>query len=270
MRRLLPPPTGDDGTNGSPGPGGPDGKQWSLTDLAAAYAYPDPLPAEGWLRANMVTSLDGAGHHEGRSQPLSSSADMRIFGVLRALADVIVVGAGTVRSEGYRPARRREEFAAARAAAGQGPAAAIAVVSAGLDLDFSLPLFTEPLVPTLVVTGEAAPPERLAAARAAGARVVFAGDGAGVEPARVRAELAALGHRRQLTEGGPGLLGRFVTAGALDELCLTISPRMTAGTAGRIAYDGTPLEVPRELEPVSILEEDGFLFTRYAARSLGR
>ncbi|MCE7082266.1 pyrimidine reductase family protein [Streptomyces sp. ST2-7A] len=264
MRRLLPPPTGDDGPNG------PDGREWSPAELAAAYAHPDPLPDGGWLRANMVTSLDGAGHHGGRSQPLSCPADMRIFGVLRALADVIVVGAGTVRSEGYRPARRREEFAGARVAAGQEPVAAIAVVSAGLDLDFSSPLFTEPVVPTLLVTGEAAPPERLAAARAAGARTVFAGEGATVEPARVRTELAALGYRRQLTEGGPGLLGRFVAAGVLDELCLTVSPRMTAGEAGRIARDGTPVEVPRELEPISILEEDGFLFTRYVTRSAGR
>ncbi|MBB0245611.1 pyrimidine reductase family protein [Streptomyces alkaliphilus] len=246
------------------------GEQWSLADLAAAYAYPDPLPAEGWLRANMVTSLDGAGHHGGRSQPLSCPADMRIFGVLRALADVVVVGAGTVRSEEYRPARRREEFAAARAAAGQEPVAAIAVVSAGLDLDFSRPLFTEPVVPTLVVTGEAAPPERLAAARAAGVGIVFAGDGPTVDPARVRTELAALGYRRQLTEGGPGLLGRFVTAGVLDELCLTVSPRLTAGDAGRIARGGDGVEVPRELEPVSILEEDGFLFTRYTSRPANR
>ncbi|MER5888241.1 pyrimidine reductase family protein [Streptomyces sp. NPDC001941] len=233
--------------------------EWSLGDLADRYAY----PREGaWLRANMVSSLDGAAQHEGRSQPISSDTDMRIFGTLRGLADVVVVGAETVRLEGYRPARARDAFAARRAAAGQGPAPAIAVVTASLDLDFTLPLFTEPLVPTLVVTGAAAPRERVRAAEKAGALVVVAGDGAGAEPARVRAELAGRGLARQLTEGGPRLLGQFVAAGALDELCLTVSPTLTAGDAQRIA-GGPSLAVPERFALASVLEEDGFLFTRY-------
>ncbi|MFD3535615.1 pyrimidine reductase family protein [Streptomyces sp. NPDC058664] len=241
---------------------GGGGREWSLDELADAYAYPE-LPARGsWLRANMVSSLDGAGQHDGRSQPLSSETDMRIFGTLRALADVVVVGAETVRLEGYRPARAREAFAARRAAAGQGPAPVIAVVSASLALDFSLPLFTEPLVPTLVLTGAAAPPERIAAARAAGAEVLVAGDGTGVEPARALSALAERGLRRQLTEGGPRLLGQFVAADVLDELCLTVSPTMTAGDAQRIA-GGPGVAVPTRFSVASVLERDGFLFTRY-------
>jgi 5-amino-6-(5-phosphoribosylamino)uracil reductase len=187
---------------------------------------------------------------------------MRIFGTLRALADVVVAGAETVRQEGYRPARARAEFAGARAAAGQGPAPAIAVISASLDLDFSLPLFTSPLVPTLVLTGAAAPADRVAEAERSGARVVVAGDGAGVDPARAVAALAGLGHTRLLTEGGPRLLGQFVAAGVLDELCLTISPMLTAGDAQRIA-GGPAVAVPRRFELASLLEEDGFLFGRY-------
>ncbi|MER5311588.1 pyrimidine reductase family protein [Streptomyces sp. NPDC002773] len=237
-------------------------RAWSLDELADAYAYPE-LPAGGsWLRANMVSSLDGAGQHDGRSQPLSSDTDMRIFGTLRALADVVVVGAETVRLEGYRPARAREAFADRRVAAGQGPAPVIAVVSASLELDFSLPLFTGPLVPTLVLTGAAAPADRVAAARAAGAEVLVAGEGAGVEPARARAVLAERGLRRQLTEGGPRLLGQFVAADVLDELCLTVSPTMTAGGAQRIA-GGPAVAVPTRFAMASVLEQDGFLFTRY-------
>ncbi|MEU4093473.1 pyrimidine reductase family protein [Streptomyces sp. NPDC026673] len=230
--------------------------------LADAYAYPEPPGGEPWLRANMVSSLDGAARHDGRSQPLSSDADMRVFGVLRALADVVVVGAETVRQEGYRPARAREAFAARRAAAGQGPAATIAVVSARLDLDFSLPLFTEPLVPTLVLTGEDAPADRVAAAEKAGARVVRAGTGRGVDPARAVRELAALGLRRMLAEGGPRLLAQFAAAGVVDELCLTIAPLLTAGDAMRI-MNGPGIADPVRFSPVSILEEEGFLFTRY-------
>ncbi|MER6524134.1 pyrimidine reductase family protein [Streptomyces sp. NPDC001508] len=251
---------------GSASPGASDRveREWSLDELAAAYAYPEPdrHGGEAWLRANMVSTLDGAAQYEGRSQPISGAADMRIFGTLRALADVVVVGAQTVRKEGYRPARARAEFAAARQAAGQGPAPAIAVVSASLELDFSLPLFTAPLVPTLVLTGAAADRDRIAAAERAGARVVIAGNGTEVDPARAVRALAGLGHTRLLTEGGPRLLGRFVAAGVLDELCLTLSPMLTAGNAQRIA-DGPPVAVPRRFELVSLLTEAGYLFARY-------
>ncbi|MFJ8198609.1 pyrimidine reductase family protein [Streptomyces sp. NPDC096152] len=272
MRRLFPvtdetaaqAPGEARGAGGAHVPGAPADREWSLSELAAAYAYPEPGPGGrgSWLRANMVSTLDGAAQHEGRSQPISSAADMRIFGTLRALADVVVVGAETVRQEGYRPARAREEFAAMRAAAGQGPAPAIAVVTASLELDFSLPLFTSPLVPTLVLTGAAAPADRVAAAGKAGAKVVTAGDGAGVDPARAVAALAGLGHTRLLTEGGPRLLGQMVAAGVLDELCLTVSPMLTAGDAQRIA-GGPPVPVPRRFTLASLLEQDGFLFTRY-------
>ncbi|PWI20435.1 pyrimidine reductase family protein [Streptomyces sp. Act143] len=247
-------------------------REWSLDELAAAYAYPASVtaPAAGasggarvpWLRANMVSTLDGAAQHDGKSQPISTAADMRIFGTLRGLADVVVVGAETVRQEGYRPARARAEFAAAREAAGQGPAPAIAIVSASLDLDFSLPLFTSPLVPTLILTGAAAAPGRVATAEKAGARVVTAGDGVGVEPARAVRALADLGFARLLTEGGPRLLGQFVAAGVLDELCLTVSPMLTAGGAQRIA-GGPAVAVPQRFALVSLLEEEGFLFGRY-------
>ncbi|GAA0388655.1 pyrimidine reductase family protein [Streptomyces luteireticuli] len=254
MRRLFPSPTA---------PADLENREWGFDELADAYAYPAATAAgRPWLRANMVSSLDGAAHHEGRSQPLSSSADMRIFGTLRALADAVVVGAETVRQEGYRPARAREAFAARRAALGQPPAPVIAVVSAGLDLDFSLPLFTGPLVPTLVLTGEAAPAERRDAARAAGAEVVVAGEGRTVDVARIPELLAARGLTRLLTEGGPRLLGQFAAAGVLDELCLSLAPMVAAGAAPRIA-GGPPLEVPERFGLASILEEDGFLFTRY-------
>ncbi|MFI2087818.1 pyrimidine reductase family protein [Streptomyces rishiriensis] len=266
-------------------------REWSLDELADAYAYPEPgsgssssssesgrgtapepgpgtAPEPGpgerrpWLRANMVSTLDGAAQHEGRSQPISTAADMRIFGTLRGLADVVVVGAETVRLEGYRPARARAEFARRREAAGQGPAPAVAVVTAGLDLDFSLPLFTSPLVPTLILTGAAAAPDKVAAAERAGARVVIAGDGMGVDPARAVRALADLGHTRLLTEGGPRLLGQFVAAGVLDELCLTVSPMLTVGDAQRIA-GGPSLAVPQRFALASLLEEEGFLFGRY-------
>ncbi|MBP0456707.1 pyrimidine reductase family protein [Streptomyces montanisoli] len=258
MRRLFPVtyPTPE-----GPPPGGD--RTWTLEELADAYAYPALAGGRPWLRANMVSTLDGAAQHEGRSQTISSAGDMRIFGVLRALADVVVVGAETVRQVDYLPARAREAFAARRAASGQGPAAAIAVVSASLALDFSRPLFTAPRVPTLLLTGAAAPPERVREAEKAGAEVVVAGDGPGVDPVRAVDALAERGLTRLLTEGGPRLLGQFVASRLLDELCLTVSPLLTAGSAQRVA-GGPEVAVPERFEPVSLLSEDGFLFCRYA------
>ncbi|MGW3284607.1 pyrimidine reductase family protein [Streptomyces sp. NPDC001002] len=261
---LVDPESGGDLVDPESG-GGLVDREWTLAELSAAYAYPEPSaggPPVPYLRGNMVSTLDGAAQHGGKSQGISNAADMRIFGTLRGLADVVVVGAETVRQEGYRPARARDDFAAARAAAGQGPAPAIAVVTASLDLDFSLPLFTSPLVPTLVLTGASAAPDRVAAAEKAGTRVVIAGDGVGVDPARAVLALGELGHTRLLTEGGPRLLGQMIAAGVLDELCLTLSPMLTAGDAQRIA-GGPSVAVPQRFALVSLLTEEGFLFGRY-------
>jgi 5-amino-6-(5-phosphoribosylamino)uracil reductase len=113
-----------------------------------------------------------------------------------------------------------------------------------------------------VLTGAAAAPERIAAAEKAGAQVVIAGDGVGVEPARLVRALAERGYTRLLTEGGPRLLGQLIAAGVLDELCLTVSPMLTAGDAQRIA-GGPGVAVPQQFGLVSLLEEAGFLFSRY-------
>ncbi|MFJ8332647.1 pyrimidine reductase family protein [Streptomyces sp. NPDC094437] len=263
MRRLVP-VTDETVVDARGGTTGGDGA-WGPAELAAAYAYPEsaagvrPVP---WLRANMVSSLDGAAEHDGRSAPLSGPADQRVFHTLRALADAVVIGAETVRHEGYGPARAGTGFEAARAAAGQGVAPAIAVVSAGLDLDFTLPLFAEPLVPTLVVTGAGAPAEGVAAAEKAGVKVVFAGDGASVDPGRVVAVLGGLGFTRLLAEGGPRLLGQMVASDVLDEMCVTFSPTLAAGDAQRIAW-GPAVPDPLRFALVSLMEEDGFLFGRY-------
>ncbi|MFI9329859.1 pyrimidine reductase family protein [Kitasatospora sp. NPDC052868] len=233
----------------------------SLESLAAVYAYPDQVNhGQPWLRANMVSGLDGGAKLEGLSEGLSGDADKRIFGVLRALADVVLVGAETVRAEGYRPGRARADFAAARRAAGQQPAPAIAVVTRSLELDLTAPLFTEPLVRTVVVTTSDAPPERLRAA-AEVADVVLAGRGS-VDLRSAVASLAERGWTRLLSEGGPRLLGQLAAEGLLDELCLSLAPLITAGDAPRIIHDAEMPDVQR-MRLVSLIEQKGFLFTRY-------
>ena len=136
------------------------------------------------------------------------------------------------------------------------------MVSASLELDFSLPLFTAPLVPTLILTGAARPPTGWRGAEKAGAQVVIAGEGRPWTRHGCPRLLAELGLHRLLTEGGPRLLGQFVAAGVLDELCLTSPPVLAAGTR-RGSRAGPSVPGPRRFALESVLEEEGFLFTRY-------
>ncbi len=249
LRLLLPGPVlvGDLGR----------GRADALQALADLYAYPEPLPG-GWVRANMVATLDGAAYDaSGSSRGISAPADQAVLGVLRALADVVVVGAGTARAEGYAPLPARPAFASRRTAAGQAPAAVLAVVTASGRLDPASPLVATDAT-TLVVTCARAPLDRLRELVGPD-RVVVAGD-ADVDPARATAALAERGLRRVLVEGGPTLLGRFAAAGRLDELCLTWSPLVVGGDGPRVAH-GAPAGL--RLRPAHLLEADGLLLGRW-------
>ena len=87
----------------------PDEARLDDAGLAARYACPDPGAGVPWVRANMVMSLDGAASLLGRSGGLSGEADRQVFAMLRAITDVILVGAGTVRAEKYGPVRPESE-----------------------------------------------------------------------------------------------------------------------------------------------------------------
>ena len=231
MRQLL------------PGPEAP-------VDPGAVYDAGDRAPFEDgrpWLLANMVASADGAATLTGRSGGLSSAADRDLFSRLRGVADLILVGASTVRAEGYGPAR------------GDDPPP-IAVVSGSLALDWGSRFFTEARARPLVVTSAAADPERVAEAEQV-ADVVVAGDHR-VEPRRALAAFGERGHRVVLCEGGPSLLAEIAGADCLDELCLTVSPLLAGGTSPRILAGPLP-NAPVDLRLASVLEEEGLLFLRY-------
>jgi riboflavin biosynthesis pyrimidine reductase len=205
--------------------------------LAGLYAYPAGEALDRpWLRANMVVSVDGAAWLARRTGGLSGPADRLLFSVLRSLADVIVVGAATARAERYRPAAERAIWPVLRE--GRAPTPPIAVVTRELSLDPDSPLIALAPAgsPTIVLTTAAAP-ERRRAAVARHAEVVVAGQDS-ITPAAVIGALAERGYRRVLTEGGPNLLGQFTAAGLLDDLCLTISPLLEGGWAGRILTAG--------------------------------
>jgi riboflavin biosynthesis pyrimidine reductase len=233
-------------------------------DLAALYAYPAGLD-RAWVRANMIESADGAAEVDGRSGGLSGPGDRDVFGVLRALADVILVGAGTARDEQYRPARVRPEWAGLRA--GRPAAPPIAVLTGRLDLDLAGPLLSPatggpaPDARTIVITCGTCAADRRAAA-AAHADVIVAGERQ-VDLAAAVAALAQRGHRRILAEGGPRLLGQLAAAGLIDELCVTVSPVLAGGPAGRI-IQGPPGGAGRaRLDLAHVLAGDSYLFCRY-------
>jgi riboflavin-specific deaminase-like protein len=230
-------------------------------DVLAAYAYPPLGEAPCWLRANMVATVDGAATGpDGRSGSISSGADRRLFHHLRGLCDALLVGAGTARTENYRPLSSSDEVAAARAASGQAPRPTLVVVSRALRLEPDLRMFSGP-DRVVVVTSRAAP-AAAADALAVVADVVRTGDDE-VDLHEALDLLAGRGLRLLLCEGGPSLLGDLVADGLLDELCLTVAPVALSGTAPRAAH-GRPAAVPVSLEPaIVVLADDGSLLTSW-------
>ncbi len=238
LRRLLPDPVDE-------------------VDLISAYGYPDGT----WLRANMISSADGAATIDGHAGGLGNKNDQRVLAALRALCDVVIAGAGTVTAEGYGPARAREEYQALRAAAGQPPAPQMAVVSQHLSLDFGSRYFVETTQPPIVVTCADAPADRLLAAQKV-ASVIIAGERVVSAAAMVDA-LASRGYRKLLCEGGPTLLGAVAADGVLDELCLTIAPMIVGGDSRRV-LDGPVLSPARRMRLTQLLQDDDdLLFARY-------
>lgn len=227
-------------------------------DLEAAYAY----PSEGsWSRLNFVASLDGAtADGTGRSDGLSSPGDQRVFALLRSLADVIVVGAGTARAEAYAPVRPSEVDTALRHRLGLAPLPPLAVVSSSLDLPPELFSGDEGAAATLVITCEDAPAAALTDMRRRAELLVCGRDR--VDHQEAREQLAGRGLRRILTEGGPGLAGAMFAAGALDELCLTLSPQVLAGDARRLTT-GPVINPAARLQLGHVLADDDHLLLRY-------
>lgn len=217
--------------------------------LAAHYAWPEgPGPH---VRVNFVSSVDGAVSVDGRSGGLGTAADKAVFRLLRELADVVLVGAGTVRAENYNGVRRPTR--------GRATPPPVAVVTGSADLDPTAKLFTDTVVPPLILTTASAPAERRAALADAGGEVVALPR---LTPDALLAELGRRGLRHVLCEGGPGLLGALQAADAVDELCLTISPLLVAGEAGRIAH-GPPGSPPRRLTLAGALQADDALLLHY-------
>lgn len=229
-------------------------------DLERLYGYPGDLDRP-WVQVNFTSSADGAASLDARSEGLSSAGDKRVFFMGRTLADVVLVGAGTVRAEGYRGARTNPERVERRARLGLSAVPPIAVLTRGANLDPASPLLTDTRVPPIVFTTARAPEDRRRALADAGADVVLAGD-TDVDLGAALKELDERGLRRVDCEGGPTLFGDLIAADLVDQLCLTVAPLLAGAGAGRIAA-GRPAPAARTLELASILYDDGFSLLRY-------
>lgn len=217
----------------------------SVDDLERWYAYPE---GRTWVRANMVSTIDGSIRGaDGLAKSITTKADQQVFNLARRACDVILVGAGTVRAEDYKPSRRT-----------------VALVSARLDVPLSLRMFTDrtdenprPIVLTTDESAHRAPENLLAVAD-----VVACGSGV-VDPSTVISVLEQRGLRRILCEGGPTLLSAFVHDDLIDELLLTISPLLLGSPRWEHIVDipgGPPGE--RRFRPTQVLEENGTVLLR--------
>lgn len=210
-------------------------------DLRTLYA----APRTPWLRVNFVSTADGAATgSNGLSGSINNDADGRIFHLLRDLCDVVVVGAGTARAEGYQPADKP-----------------IVLVSRSGEVSERLQVAS----PGSVLLGTMAQSPGLDRARELlGAdNVIVTGEDT-VDLAGLKATLAERGFADMLCEGGPHLFNAMLAAGVVDELCLSQVPRLVAGEHTRITA-GPPVDVPLRLK--TLLEDDGTLLARWLVSS---
>jgi riboflavin biosynthesis pyrimidine reductase len=239
------------------GPGGPVDDN----GLYELYAY--PAGTQQWVRGNAIISLDGGATTAGTSGGLGGTGDRRLFNVLRELADVVVVGAGTARAENYSGAQMTVAQRRNRQQRGQSEIPPIALVTRSGRLDHDLPVLTRTEVPPLVLTCSAAAGDARTQLGAAAEVIDCSGDDPGqVDPARALSALAGRGLPRMLCEGGPSLMGTFLEAGLLDEICLTTAPVLVGGSAPRITAG--PGHVLARMRRAHLLSDaEGYLYGRY-------
>lgn len=229
-----------------------------LDDAALAAVY-DATPRPGlWVRANFATSLDGAiTGPDGRSASVNSAADHVVFELLRALSHVVVVGAGTLRSEGYTAVSVKHRWRPTRSALGLGEELPLVCVSGTGQVPPRLR--DAPRGTVLMATHTQSPGLGEARDVLGPEQVLVCGEDT-VDDRRLVRMLADRGWDRILTEGGPRLVSSMIAAGVLDEVCLSLTPVVVGGAGPRMT---TAEAVPTGYHPRILVEEDGTLLGRW-------
>ena len=213
-------------------------------------------PGRPYLGINMVSSLDGKATLDWRTKGLSTDADRQLFHHLRTQADAVMVGAGTAREERYGRITKNDELRQKRMNEGRVADALAVVVSGRLDLPPDLPLLNEPEQRVVIAT---ASDEEIPG---------VTGD---IEYARTGDDLPRLlaylhdehGVRSVLCEGGPTLNSHLFAARLVDELFLTLNPKVLGGASALTIVAGRELVEPAESRLVTVAEHEGELYTRW-------
>lgn len=214
-----------------------------------------------WISMVMISSLDGSAVLDGRAGTLGNEADKRAFTAMRFLSDAIVVGAETVRIENYGPPTSRPEVAEWRSAKGLEANPLLVVISGTLDFEPNTRLFDRSGPRPLIITDHEADPQRLATVREM-ADVV---QGETVTPEFICSTLATRNVRTIALEGGPGLNSEFSTSDLIDEIQLSISPKLVGGEGPRIIRSTGPIEFDFDLAQLWV--SGGLTIGRYVRTS---
>lgn len=243
---------------------GPAGPPIDVADgrLSDFYAYPDALQS-CWVRGNMIVSLDGGATDDGKSGGLAGEGDRAVFESMRNAADVILVGATTVRTENYSGAQVPLVQRNARQRRGQAEVPPIAVITRSGALDPDTLLFTRTEVRPLILTcTESVGDTQLRLGAVADVLDASASEPDSVDLATAFEILAARGLFRVLSEGGPALLGTLIENDLLDELCLTLAPIVVGGKAPRITTGLTAVHTTMRRAHL-LADDEGYLYLRY-------
>jgi riboflavin biosynthesis pyrimidine reductase len=239
MRRLLP----------DPGP-------TTVSEQLEAYRpWEEPREERPLVAMNFVATVDGRATIEGRSGPIGSDADTAMLAGLRTRFDAVMIGAGTMRVERYGPLASKQETRERRRQAGLSPEPLMVLVSGRLDLPWEAPLFEEGGEVLIFTAADTEPPQTAASVE------VVRHEGAVNFREAMRHLRRERGIRALLSEGGPHVHEQMQADGLVDDLFLTISPKLSGGEALRI-LEG-PLPGVIDLDLAWLLEEDGELFARY-------
>jgi riboflavin biosynthesis pyrimidine reductase len=233
-----------------------------------AYGGPLGLPPSV-VYANFVTSIDGVASIAGKRASSAiisggSSADRFVVALLRSVADAVVIGSGTL-EEHEGPWTAERAFAAEAASFGEirrtlslSPEPVLVVVTG----TGSVPEDHPAIRSAIVITSEEGRP-RLTSVRCR--EIVAVGSGGRVDLVAAVARLRSRGYRRILTEGGPRLMGSMLQAQVVDELFVSVSPKLIGGASNRSLAGGA--DVPATAGDgrlVSVRRGDDYLFLRYA------
>ena len=232
-----------------------------IDDPIASLASDDRPPPDDrpWIMANMVASVDGAFAVDGRSGGLGTAGDRAVFLGLRALADVVLVGAGTARAENYRRPSAVPEAQALRAARGQEPAARLVLVSRSGHIPADQRFLSGDGPDPLLVHADDLDPSELPAGVEA---LECTGADGGVDLPALLARLRSDGARWVMCEGGPVLLGQLHRADLIDELFATTSPTMVGGADVGMLGSGPAIVRVRTLHRLW-LDDEGALLATY-------